>query len=178
VITMQQFLESVGYRITEGGDYGWQCYGSNSYQLSSWNGVHGSGGWSANIVYSTKSQKVYEATVYDYTNDRAYRLINPKYRKRHDTEAAERGVQSNQAWDDVDYIDLDVAADFVEKLTAIANGKEYDTRVQIQVDFSDEELLRYMTLAHEQDITFNQWIEQALRAAIEQQSPEQNRRHL
>ena len=168
MITMQQFFESVHYRITEGADYGWQCYGSNSYQLSAWNGVHGSGGWSSSIVFSTKSQKVYEVTVCDYTNDRAYRLINPKYKKRHDNEADERSVQSNQAWDDVDYIDLDVEADFVEKLTAIASGKEYDTRVQMQVNFADEELLQYMTLAHEQDITFNQWIEQALRAALEQ----------
>jgi hypothetical protein len=38
----------------------------------------------------------------------------------------------------------------------------------MQVDFSDEELLKYMKLAHEQDMTFNEFVEQALRAAIEQ----------
>lgn len=37
----------------------------------------------------------------------------------------------------------------------------------IEVDFSDEELLQYMKLAHEQDITFNKFVENALRAAIE-----------
>ena len=37
----------------------------------------------------------------------------------------------------------------------------------IDVDFSDEELLQYMKLAHEQDITFNKLVENALRAAIE-----------
>ena len=37
----------------------------------------------------------------------------------------------------------------------------------IDVDFSDEELLQYMKLAHEQDITFNKFVENALRAAIE-----------
>ena len=37
----------------------------------------------------------------------------------------------------------------------------------IDVDFSDEELLKYMKLAHEQDITFNKFVENALRAAIE-----------
>jgi hypothetical protein len=35
------------------------------------------------------------------------------------------------------------------------------------VDFSDEELLKYMKLAHERDMTFNQFVEEALRAAIE-----------
>lgn len=37
----------------------------------------------------------------------------------------------------------------------------------IELDFSDEELLQYMKLAHEQDITFNKFVENALRAAIE-----------
>ena len=71
MISIQEYFETVKYKITEGGDYGWECYGPNSYQLSSWNGVHGKGGWSANIVFSTKSQKVYEVAVCDYTNNRA-----------------------------------------------------------------------------------------------------------
>jgi hypothetical protein len=166
MISLQQFFEATEYRITEGADYGWACYGSNSYQLSSWNGIHGAGGWSANIVFSTKSQKVYEVEVCDYTNDRAYRLINPKYKDKHTTEATERDVRSNQAWDDVDYTDLDVEGDFMEKLEAIVAGEDYDTRVQIEVDFSDEELLTYMKLAHERDMTFNALVEEALTAAI------------
>jgi hypothetical protein len=73
----------------------------------------------------------------------------------------------NQAWDDVDYIDLETEEDFLEKLIAIANGKEYDTRVSIPVDFTDEELLKYMKLAHERDMTFNALVEEALRHAID-----------
>ena len=37
----------------------------------------------------------------------------------------------------------------------------------IELDFSDEELLQYMKLAHTKDITFNKFVENALRAAIE-----------
>lgn len=167
MIDMKQFFEAVGYRITEGADYGWQCYGNNSHQLSAWNGIHGSGGWSANIVFSTKSQKVYEVEVCDYTNNRAYRLINPKYKARHSAEAKERGILGNQAWDEVEYTDLDVEEDFLEKLAAIVAGQEYDTRVQVPVDFTDKELLSYMKLAHERDMTFNAFVEEALRHAIE-----------
>lgn len=167
MITLQQFFEATSYRITEGDRYGWNCYGPNAHQLSAWNGVHGDGGWSANIVFSTKNQKVYEAEVCDYTNERAYRLINPKYKAKHDQEGIERGELGNQAWDDVDYIDLDVEDDFLEKLVAIVNGEKYDTRVQVPVDFSDDELLTYMKLAHERDMTFNQLVEEALRHAIE-----------
>ena len=167
MITMKEFMELVDYKITEGGEYGWQCFGSNSYQLSHWNGVHGKGGWSANIVFSTRSQKVYTVEVCDYTNDRAYRIINPDYVKKYNKESKDRGELGNQAWDGVDYIDLEVDDDFIQKFLAIKAGEDYDTRVQLPVDFSDEDLLKYMKLAHERDITFNELVTQALTEAIQ-----------
>jgi hypothetical protein len=166
MISMKEFMELVDYKITEGGDYGWQCFGPNSYQLSSWNGVHGTGGWSANIVFSTKSQKVYCVEVCDYTNDRAYRMINPDYVKKHNKENKDRGELGNQAWDGINYVDLDVDDDFMQKFLAIRAGEEYDTRVLVPVDFTDEELLKYMKAAHECDMTFNEFVVQAITEAI------------
>lgn len=167
MITLQQFLETIEYKITEGDSYGWTCFGANSHQLGSWNGIHGAGGWSANVVFSTKSQKVYMVEVCDYTNDRAYRLINPKYRNKFDKEAKKYGSVANQAWDDVDYADLETDADFMEKAQAILANKEYDSRISVPVDFTDDEILKYAKLAHEKDITLNQFIEQALRDFME-----------
>jgi hypothetical protein len=43
-----------------------------------------------------------------------------------------------------------------------------DGKESIDVEFSDEEILQYMKLAHERDITFNKFIELALRKAIEE----------
>ena len=166
MITMREWMQLVDYKITEGDSYGWQCFGPNSYRLDSWNGVHGKGGYSFSIVFSTKTQKVYEVSVCDYTNDRAYRMINPKNAEKHRKEADNRSVLENQAWDDVNYIDLDVDDDFFQKALAIQAGEKYDTRVQIPVDFSDEELLQYMKLAHDRDMTFNEFVEEALRHAI------------
>jgi len=166
MITMKEWMELVDYRITEGSEYGWQCYGPNSYSLDSWNGVHGEGGYSFSIVFSTKTQKVYEVSVCDYTNNRAYRMINPKNVEKHRKEAEHRSVLANQAWDDVNFVDLDVDDDFVQKALAIRAGEDYDTRVLVPVDFTDEELLAYMKMAHERDMTFNQFVEQALREAI------------
>jgi hypothetical protein len=104
----------------------------------------------------------------DYTSDRAYRMINPKFQEKHRKEALTRGVNLNEAWDDVDYVDLDVLDDFIQKALAIKAGEAYDTRVQVEVDFSDEDLLQYMKIAHERDITFNELVEQALRHAIDE----------
>ena len=157
-------MEAVDYKITEGSDYGWQCYGNHAYRLDSWNQDHE--GHSVSIVFDTRTHVVYEASAYDYQRNRAYRLINPDFKFGHDNEAAGRGVDSNQAWDDVAYIDLDVDEDFLEKAHAIVLGEDYDTRVQVPVDFTDEELLTYMKLAHERDLTFNQLVEEALREAI------------
>ena len=168
MISIKEWMELVDYKITEGDTYGWQCYGPNAYQLNSWNGVHGKGGHSFSIVFSTKSQKVYEVSMCDYTNDRAYRMINPKFQEKHRKEAMERGVNLNEAWDDVDYVELDVVDDFIQKALAIRAGEDYDTRVQVEVDFSDEELLQYMKLAHQRDMTFNEFVEEALRHAIEE----------
>jgi hypothetical protein len=168
MITMKEWMELIDYKITEGSTYCWQCYGPNAYTLDSWNGVHGKGGYSFSIVFSTKTQKVYEVSVCDYTNNRAYRMINPSKVEKHRMEATERGVALSEAWDDVDYVDLEVVDDFIQKCLAIKSGEDYDTRVSIPVDFTDEELLKYMKLAHEQDVTFNEFIEDALRTAIEQ----------
>jgi len=164
MITIKDFMTTVDYRITEGSDYGWQCYGPDAYRLDSWNGDQD--GHSISMVFDTRTQIVYEISAYDYINERAYRWLNPEYRSAHDNESEDRGVLGNQAWDDVNYIDLEVAEDMLEKARAIAAEEEYDTRVQVPVDFTDQEMLTYMKLAHELDITFNELVERALKEAI------------
>jgi hypothetical protein len=119
-------------------------------------------------VFSTKTQKVYEVSVCDYTNDRAYRMIAKNKRKKHNEEAFLRNVNLTEAWDGVDYVELDVVDDFIQKCLAIREGEDYDTRVSVPVDFSDEELLTYMKMAHERDMTFNEFVEEALRNALEE----------
>lgn len=165
MVTLKEWMEVVGYRITEGSNYCWECYGANAYMLDSWNGEQD--GHSFSVIFDTRTQEVYEVQAHDYPNNRAYRLINPDYAQAHKDEAKSRSVGSNQAWDDVSYTDLEVEDDWIQKALAIAAGEDYDTRVSIPVDFSDDDLFTYMKMAHERDITLNQLIEQALRAAIE-----------
>lgn len=166
MINLKDFMEVVDYKITEGSEYCWDCFGSHAYRLDSWNQEQE--GHTVSIVFDTRTHVVYEANAYDYRHNRAYRLINPEYKKAHDAEAASRGVEIDQAWDDVNYVDLDVDQDFLEKARAIVAEEDYDTRVQIEVEFDDDELLTYMKIAHDRDITFNQLVELALREAIDQ----------
>ena len=167
MITMKEWMELVDYKITEGSDYGWQCYGPNSYDLSSWNGVHGAGGYSFSIVFSTKSQKVYEVSVCDYTNDRAYRMINPKFQKKHSKEAEQKSQLANQAWDDVDYVDLELVEDFLEKAQAIKAGEDYNTDVCVPLDLPDDLLMFAFKAAHAENMTFNDWMNKMLKEFVD-----------
>jgi hypothetical protein len=166
MITLKEWMEVVEYRITEGSTYQWGCFGHNAYSLDSWNSDID--GHSFTIIFDNKTQEVYEVQAHDFAHERAYRLINPDYAEQYRTEAKTRDVLADQAWDDVDYVDLEVDDDWIQKALAIVAGEDYDTRVQIPVDFTDEDLLAYMKLAHERDITFNQLVEQALREAIDE----------
>jgi hypothetical protein len=169
MITLKRWMELVNYRITEGSDYGWNCYGNDAYSLSFWNGIHGDGGFSSNIIFDTKNQKVYEVDVCDYTNDRAYRLIDPEYASAYRKESSERTTEFfdvEEAWEGVRYINLEVEEDFIAKADAIVNGNEYDARVMVPVDLDDNTLMKLFTMAHEQDITLNQLVENILTELI------------
>ena len=172
MITIKEWMELVDYRITEGSDYCWECYGDNAYTLDSWNGDHE--GHSFSIIFDTKDQTVYEVQAHDYLHNRAYRMVNEDFQKKMRKEAKRRDTDKDQAWDEVNYVDLDVDDDFFQKCLSIREGEDYDTRVLMPVEFSDEDLLKYMKLAHERDITFNQLVEEALLMAIKEHKIEQD----
>ena len=168
MITMKEWMELVNYRITEGSDFGWQCYGHNAYQLDSWNGLHDDGGFSFCITFDTKDQTVYEVQVHDYTNRRAYRMINEDFQKKHRKEAKRRDIDMNEAWDDVNYTDLEIDDDFIQKCLAIKAGENYSTDISVPLDLPDELLLEAALNAHRQNITLNEYINNALRDLVDE----------
>jgi hypothetical protein len=93
-------------------------------------------------------------------------MINPKFQDKHRKEAMERGVNLKEAWDEVDYVDLEVDDDFIQKCLAIKAGESYDTRVEVPLDMPEESLHQLMKMAHEKDITLNQLVESLLREFI------------
>jgi hypothetical protein len=111
-------------------------------------------------LYNCSGIKVSEVSIAD--------LSSYDFKQQFDQESRQRGQLGNQAWDDVDYVDLEVDDDFIQKSLSIQAGEDYDTRVTVPVDFTDDELLKYMKMAHEHDMTFNAFVELALRDAIDQ----------
>lgn len=146
MITVEQWLKIVNYKITEGSN--WYSNIPDLFSLNYWDGC--ADGASSNIVFDPKTQEVYLIEVCDYLNNRAYRIFNKKLEV------------DEMAWDDVNYIDLEDDSDFIDKFKAIISGLDYDTKVSIPLEFTDSELLKFMKLAHEKNITFNAFIEQAV----------------
>ena len=157
MLTVKEWMELVDYKITEGSDY-WpegNLGGRQLYSLDSWNGDQN--GWSFSIGFDPKDQRVYVVEVCDYKNGRAYRLVDSDL------------TVDKEAWDDVNYVDLEEDDDFIQKALAIKAGEDYDTRVDVPLTVPDDVLFELMKQAHEQDITLNQLVEDVLRAAIDRE---------
>ena len=163
---LKTFMEIVNYRITEGSDYSWQCFGPNAYTLDSWDGRH-EDGHSLSITFDTRTQVVYSVEACDYKNNRAYRLVNPAYKDAHDAEIKNRGM-SDEAWDDIMWIDLEVEEDFEGKARAIVAGEDYETTVIVPLDLPSDLLLEAAMNAHRQNITLNAYINNALLEMLEE----------
>ena len=164
MITLKEWMEVVNYRITEGSNFMWDCYGPDSYSLDSWNGEHE--GHSFTVIFDTKTQVVYEVQSHDYRTQRAYRLVNPDFASERNIESADRNVALNEAWDGVNYIDLEEDDDWFQKALAIEAGEDYDTRVTFPLDLDEHEMFTLMKMAHERDLTLNEFVEEILREQL------------
>ena len=157
-------MECISYKVTEGNDYLWNCYGPDSYSLDSGSSY---GENTVTVVFDRKTQVVYQMEAWDYANRRSYRWINPDYIDALKAESKSRNIDFEQSIDNEKFIDIDSVSDMLEKSKAIAEGKEYDTRVTIDLNLDDDELFKMMKMAHEMDLSFNKFVEHILEDAIQ-----------
>jgi len=163
---LSQINEAMSHRITSGSEYNWQCFPDARFLDYESDFAH------VSILYSTTDQTVYQAEVsvkreaWD-EDKKPYRWLNPDYVDAFHKESKKRKVDTGIAWDDVTWIDLEMEEDFLEKATAIFNGKEFDTRVKVEFDLDDRSILKLATEAHKRDITLNKMIEIILQEVID-----------
>lgn len=159
---------ALDHKITSGSEYGWQCYGPNARYMD-----YESDFANVSVIFDTTNQTVYSAEVSvkreAWSEDsRPYRWLNPVFKDAMYAEALSRKVDPNQAWDNVEWIDLEVEEDFLEKAVAIFNGDEWDTRISVPLDLEDDLILQLAMEAHKRDITLNKMVEIVLQSAIHQ----------
>lgn len=163
---LSQINEALDHKITSGSEYQWNCYPDSRYLDYESDFAY------VSVLYSTVDQTVYQAEVsvkreaWD-EDKKPYRWLNLDYKDALYKESKKRKVDTDIAWDDVKWIDLEMAEDFLEKATAIFNGEEYDTRVKVEFDLDDSSILKLATEAHKRDITLNKMIEIILQEVID-----------
>lgn len=159
---LKQINEALGHAITEGSEYQWQSF-PDARILD-----YASEYATASVVFSTKTQEVYEASVeFIISDSRPYRWINQTYKDSYIAEYESKGLDPQIAWDDVRYIDLDIADDFLEKANCMFDGVVPDPRIQVELDLDDTTLLQIAKEAHKRDITLNQMIQHVLQTFID-----------
>ena len=159
--------EAFDHRISGGDEYLWHCYPNGRFLE-----YKSDYAW-VSAIFNTETQEVYEVTVSIDTSTwepdvRPYRWLNPEFKDAHDAEAKERNIDPSVAWDDVKWIDLESADDFLEKALAIFNGDDsFDKRILVPLDLNEDEILKIALMAHKRDVTLNKMVEEIIQLAIE-----------
>ena len=165
-MNLEQVNNLFQHRITDGSEYLWHCYGDNVRSID-YTSTYACG----YVVFDTDTQTVYEVSVSPVAGSwdvepKPYRYINIEYQEAYKQEATSRGIDPNEAWDDIKWVDLETEEDFIEKATAMFNGEKFDTRIQVPIDLDNDTMLKLAMEAHKRDITLNKMVEEVLRNVI------------
>ena len=98
-ITIKDFVSAIEYKIGEGNEYRWDCFGGDASMLD-W--VSADLSATASIVYDSKTHVVYEMSVW---GRKIYRWIRPENLKRYKSECKKRGHSFVYALDKIKYED-------------------------------------------------------------------------
>lgn len=157
---------ALDHKIVSGSDYQWDCFGENARWLD-FETEHGY----TSVVFDSKNQMVYTADVTNVEGNKNYKFIDSLFYEKYVQEAKLKNVNPFNLCDNIDYIILEVDTDFIEKATAIMNGKEFDKRVSVPVNLDDFELLHLCLEAHKRDVTLNKMIEIILQDVVDKNKP-------
>lgn len=167
-MNLKDLCEVFNYKITDGSEYQWNCFGSNARFLDFENDYA-----TASVIFDSKTQVVYQGEVWPKNKgERPYRYVNPDYSDSLKNEAEEKEIDNSIAFDNTKFIDLEVHEDFLEKGLAIWNNLPFDKRIQIPIE---EDLFYDLAKqAHYRDITINSLVEEILLNVIKEHNRENN----
>lgn len=158
---LSQLNNALDHKISGGDEYGWNCW--KNARFLEYTSDHAT----VSAVFNTKNQVVYEVTImFNHDADLAYRWHEPMYAEDLATEAKARFIDNDVAWDDLKWTQLETEQDCLEKAKAIFNGVEYDHRIEVPINLSDDEFLQMAKLAHEKDVTINEFVTDILQSEI------------
>jgi len=162
MINLDDFLKIINYNVVDGYEFQWNCYGGNAQAISHSRMVSKDNEVTVSCVFDRNTQQVFEIQAWERKSFREYRWIHPGYIESAFAEAKRRRVDFYQSIDDNQFIDIEELDDMLEKARAIYLGIEYDSRLLVRVDLSEEDKYQLMCMAHEEDLTLNEFVNQIL----------------
>ena len=178
-MNIEQAIKAFEFRISGGSDYCWKCFGDNARYMD-FQDIEGQP--CGSIIYDRLNQTVYEISAEVPGRDITVRWLNPDFKQAYHTECHSRGSDPSEAWDGVNWTNVETEELILEYVNSIVNG-EYDNlppestskvgpdgRVSVPIDIPDDELFLLMQKAHEADMTLNKFVEQILQASIDEEN--------
>ena len=129
---LHEFLNVIGYEVHDKFFVEKSIFGDLVCEIS-----HGNEQCFLTCNFDLVTQEVFEITAEDYRNRRQYRWTHEDFRNQKDNLTTLSGEK---------YYDLDMVEDMLDKAEAIALGTDYDTRVSMPLDLTDEDFLTYAKL--------------------------------
>lgn len=159
-----EIAEVIDYRISGSSEFLYNCYGEKSPRYFDFIDIKNR---PIGSFVADKEGKVYEITVEVPERKLCYRWVDKEYIQAMQDEHLGKGVDFNFAWDDVPYTNLTLEDDILEKAEAITQAIEFDERVIMTNDLTDNDFLKIARMAHERDITFNEMVSKILGAVVQ-----------
>lgn len=149
-----EIIQAAQYKIVEGSDYQWQCYGKNARMLDFTSDGGDSG---VNCIFDSVDQTIYEVCVYPKKGE-CYRWVNPEYLSALKKEYKKRELDFNMATESEKWIVLENKEDVLRKTSQVINTGQCDDDITIIVDLPKEELYQLCLKAHKENMTLNDYL--------------------
>lgn len=154
--------------VADGGEFQWDCYGDDSRWVEFEFGDFAT----AEMVFNKNTREVYEVSVvYEDEREDAYLWVSPDYRDVRLARAEELAASDEDSL--VEFTDVEEFEIFEEILTIIADGGEVELMGELQGDekivitWPKEELFDAMLAAHNEGMSFNDFVTDCIAQALE-----------
>lgn len=135
--------------------------------------------YSISMIVEPDSGYLYLLTAYDLDAKVEYCYTSEEYREKYykivhgfgddfDPNNVDLGVEHSSV------VYLETREDALRKMEAIYRGEDYDKRVDVPLDIDDDLLLQAFKMAHEKDMTFNEFMVELLTGVMEKEKGEGN----
>lgn len=164
---LEQILPLIEYKISEGTDYLWPCFGEQCWQLSF---LDVEGRELGQLVHNRSGEVLFIAFTYvDNSKYTAYHWVEPECKEAYLKECAKREVDINRYDSDNLSIELELQEDVFQKLAAIYKMEIFDKRILVSMELPEKTLESLNLMAQENNRTLDDEVNHLLSEYIKKQ---------